>query len=402
MNQKKSALPQWILYFLYLIFYITFLYLLIKNYKPIEPIQKGKPFWETIYSEIFSLSAILPVICSILPNIVIKKFFPHLSGKYIWIWSVLLVTLIIVYHLGIAFEWHRFVFELIGILQLIICIITSLILFSKGNIKQDKSIYDQLLLNAIGKKISNSHILSLQLFECNIKPIRNEQRFEFRIVDSVTTKQEYDVNSIDSLYLRLPIADYGQFYGSLMSYDDIIDKGDDTQKDELKTSIDSAIDALQKRLCNLKETDITKTDCCLARLLVCYKYLKNMIDSPESITLDIGEGDLGIDSALENVLFSSVRTGLLGGVLFGVSVGRRYFFRYRRGLMKTGRKYCASVIDSKTDEKGRTRQLICLVIIKETDDASVDGSVVAWIQRTESKIKDVYNKSLEKVNENKN
>lgn len=274
-------------------------------------------------------------------------------------------------------------------------------LMSKIPEDDQELINDKIHLNEVIQKLNNN-ILSVQLFECRLETIEKgdcgcEKKryclFTFRKIDSITTGQKYDINCIESLYLILPELDYNSFIGTCLAYENAIESGDKDTIDQIRKSISMQERALANELYDTLQTKtpetINKMDCCRARLLVCYKAFALMLDSPNAATLDLFDGELGVPNEIESSLFSSVRTGLLGAVLFGNT--HRYYFRYRRGLMKTGRKYCAFVIDEKEGTNVIPKQqLVCLVTIKESNDMAIPADVLVWIDRKEKAIKKAF------------
>ena len=67
---------------------------------------------------------------------------------------------------------------------------------------------------------------------------------------------------------------------------------------------------LRGRLSAINPDNITKDDCCMARLLVCYLTMEKLVDNAEYAAVELEEGKLGIDSILETRLFAYFRTGL--------------------------------------------------------------------------------------------
>ncbi len=373
--------------------YIAILVIFVKTYKVPSFTDSDANIWDVLNSEFVNLATLLPVAGPLFANYLIKKISPNYPAWFRIVWSSLLAVLICFYRIAIDMGFHRMPIALCGLAHFVLAVILALV-FDKKHVHgfaQNTNIITQ----ALGNQIKNRSILSVQLFECIQKSTQsNRVCFSLKNEAWVVNKQSDDVNSILVLNLELPEEDYNQFVFSLATFDKMVDEGADKEKkDSFRSGIEKKKEDLVKRLSIKKPEDITREDSCLARLLVCYNMLEQMVDEPSQAVLDFDDGVLGLDVNLEKRLFSTLRTGMLGAILFDVQ--RRYFFRYRRDGIKTGRKYCAFIIDSdEDDEQDVNRKLICLVTIRENNTNQISADILEWIVRAENKITNQYHRNM--------
>ena len=371
--------------------YIAVLIAFILTYKVPSTTNSTENIWDVLHSELVNWATLLPIAGPLFADRIIKKISPNYPSWCRIVWASLLALLICFYRIAIDMEIHRVPIALCGMGHFVVTVILALV-FDKSHV-HGFSQNSNLLAEALGKQVKNNSILSVQLFECVQRPTQSSRlRFSLENKAWVVNKQSEDVNSILALSLELPEEDFEQFEFSLAVFDKMVDEGADTEK---KKSFCEAIkkkkEDLVKRLSRKQPDSITREDSCLARLLVCYNMLEQMVEKPSQAVLDFDDGVLGLDTELERRLFSTLRTGMLGAILFGVQ--RRYYFRYRREGIKAGRKYCAFIIDSNKDQENNSeRKLICLVTIRESDTNEISADIIEWIMRTENKITRQYNK----------
>lgn len=371
--------------------YIAVLIAFILTYKVPSLTDSTKNIWDVLHSELVNWATLLPIAGPVFADCMIKKISPYYPSWCRIVWAALLALLICFYRVAIDMEFNRVPIALFSIGHFIVAVILALV-FDKTHV-HGFSQNTNLLAKALGKQIKNNSILSVQLFECVQRPTQSSRiRFSLENKAWVVNKQSDDVNSILALNLELPEEDYEQFGFSLAVFDKMVDAGADNEKKKsFCEGIKKKKEDLVKRLSGKQPDSITREDSCLARLLVCYNMLEQMVEKPSQAVLDFDDGVLGLDAELEKRLFSTLRTGMLGAILFGVH--RRYYFRYRRDGIKAGRKYCAFIIDSNEDkENDSERKLICLVTIRESNSNEISADIIEWIVRTENKITRQYQK----------
>lgn len=369
--------------------YVALLYIYIIKC-PLPASEVSVPdFWDFLHNEFANWATILPIVCPILSNWLIKKYKPDCPTKITVIWSALLGVLIVIYRVAVGMRWNRVVFELLGIGHFIVAVIIS-VSFTLSS-RKEYIPTDSILRKAMGGAITNKNILSVQLFRCQQVVENGNQIFWFQNFDSICNKNCEDVNCILSLKLYLPVRDYNQFYLSLQTYESMIQNGaDEDGKREFRNVINTSKQGIINRLNAVPLDEITHKESCLARLLVCYAVLEEMIDKPSLAIVDLFDGTLGVEIDKEKQLFSSLRTGMLGAVLLGNH--RRYYFRYRRDGKKDGRKYCAFVLDSSQSPVPNLEELVvCLVSIKEGSGDEISASIIEWISKMERQVTQAYN-----------
>ncbi len=332
--------------------------------------------WDIIHQEIPNLLTIVSFAFPIVVSFIVKILDSNTTRMYRVIWGILLAILIICYRIFVDLGIHRVLFAFFGIGTYIFMLIMALF-YTKPT--ENAIVASGKLLKAIGP-IYNKKILSVQLFKCDKTVKDGFVNIQFRNVDSVLNQQNEDVNCILSIGMRLSEEDYGQFQTSLWLYDRIIENGDEKNKEKLNKSIEEAKESLIDQLNGIDAEAVTKEECCMARLLLCYSLLEKMLVEPAIASLDLEDGESGLDINIEKKLFSFFRTGMLGAYLFGRE--HRYCFRYRRDGMKIGRKYCAFLLGTPNIED----ELLCLVTIKESNSANISGDIIGWIDRTEKKM----------------
>jgi len=259
-----------------------------------------------------------------------------------------------------------------------------LTLLNKSQKAQIIYVNPSTLKNIVGN-LKNREVLSVQLFDLNA--IENGEYTDFKLasIDHLVNSNN-DVNCILSTILRLKTSDYEYFKLLLDTYEKVVETGQEEYKKTFLQSIDKTILELKRRLQDIDPQNVTKDDCCLARLLICYLNLAKLIDNPGYAIVELDDGQLDIDIELEKKLFTVFRSGLLGTILFG---GKHiYAFRYRGDGYKTGRKYCTFSIDIKKADQRRTSQkeIVCLIALRENEKYDIPYSVMQYIADCENQI----------------
>ena len=180
--------------------------------------------------------------------------------------------------------------------------------------------------------------------------------------------------------------------------------GDDNEKNVLLAFINEKTQKLEERLSKIEsEEAVTKDDCCVARALSILLSFRHKLDidcSQETQDDYLGEislhdGDLNLNTGIENRLFSLYRTGILGAALLDTK--SRHVFQYRKLGSKKGRTYCVSqlvsCINSEVAGFSSQTMYICLFTIeqKESEVAVVHGYMFNSISEREKAITSVLN-----------
>lgn len=366
--------------------YIAVIFAIVNNYMKPSTVTFTFTSFDA-WTEIINFATLLPIICPFLISAIINKIEPDYPKLYKWVWGSLLAFLIICYRVAYILQWDIVLVSIIGFSHFIICVVIAYLV----DRKRSNSVHphNSLLNKAIGDHINNQNILSVQLFEYKYKKkTENGQLYaSFQIVNKgyVINQTSKDVNCILKLDLDIPGEDYDRFIVALDAYNRMVYNGaDDNTKDSFKNGIQETENDLVNRLNKVKIEDLGRSHSCLARILLCYEVLKKMVDQPLQASLDFQDGQLGLDVEKEKRLFSTIRTGLLGAILFGAE--SRYYFRYRRDGMKIGRKYCAFMLNADDlDNRNETNTLI-LVAIRENNTNQISEDIIDWITRIERQI----------------
>ena len=372
------VLVMYVLSWLILYFGLTYVYL--KFYVIKEISNPNIQFWDIFHIElpnIFTLLGFIPFVLPFLTNALVKKLNPQSSTSYNLICGFIFGLLIVFYRFANTLEMHRVIIALVGLGHFVLVVVVSLLY----SFKKEKVIINKgVLLDTIGG-IHNRKILSIQLFECEDLSTNDDKIIRMTNIDSVTSKYSDNVNSILKIQMKLPMKYYNQFDASRQIYQVHVKNGDEDSKKTFLKSITETKNEIVKELDRISYDDIKPEHCCLARLLLCLFSLEKMISEPNIANIDLDDGETGIDEKREKKLFSIFRTGMLGAYAFGSD--HRYYFRYRREGIKIGRKYCAFMIDSNANS---TRELCCLVTIREDESPRITKDVIDWISKAEKEI----------------
>ena len=375
-------------------FFVAALVAFVKGYSVPTKVSPQTSFLEILHTEYANLSSIISLLIPAIPYYLIAKINPEYPKIFRFIWPFIFAVLIIYYRLAIDMELHRVLMAIVGYIFYLITVYLALVFdkIHKDSLSQDSSIARKALTKAIGNEIKNQSILNVQLFECE-KRIK-AGNISFRLINKAhlaNTKSD-DVNSILVLNLEMPEEDYNQFGITLNAFDKVVENGSEEEKKLLKSAISQKKGALALKLSAKNPENIDKKDSCMARLLTCYIMLEEMVDQPVQAVLELNDGELGLEIELEKALFSTLRTGMLGAILFQSQ--RRYYFRYRKDGYKAGRKYCAFLLDPERikEEVGMDigNMLVCLVTIRENSTNRISTDIIEWISRAENRIVKEY------------
>lgn len=344
-----------------------------------------------IWNEIGTLYTVLPILCPFIANFLIAKIDSSYPKPFRYIWSGIFALLIIAYRMAYILDTNIIILSVFGVTHFFVCIVCALVLDKMHS--HDLHLPKNILNDIFGENIRNRNILSVQIFDCE-KSFPTVGTISFQIVSkgAIISNKSDDVNSILKLNLEFSAEDYNQFLLSIAAYNVLVDNGvDEEGKKTFQKGIQKKKSDLVKRLNSVPLDDLSKSDSCLARILVCYNILEKMVDEPSQVTVDFEDGELGLTNDHEKRLFSTLRTGMLGAILFGSD--RRYYFQYRRDGIKTGRKYCAFVINTDDSGGNQTDMHICLVTIRENSTKQISADIIDWIAGAEKKIIKAYSKA---------
>ena len=261
-----------------------------------------------------------------------------------------------------------------------------------------------IIRTAFGDQIKNSKIAGMQIFECSMIEDRDTINYDIHSVDHLSNNGN-DINGMLSVTYKLKKADVSGFEFVTKTYQSLVESANDDVKDELIKLIEGKCTQIRKHLETINSvSDVTKDDCCLARMLVMYNAYLKILKPPAGGTSptpdsyigeqDFKDGDLGVDVDIEKRLFTLIRTGLLGGVLAGPNC--IYHFQYRKDGYKEGRQYCVFHInDGSTGNQSRF--FLCLVVLKESTMSAIPAYLLQSIRRMITKIEKSLQSSLQEV-----
>ncbi len=364
--------------------YFISCYICMKYYKVQDYSKQTQDVLLIIWNELVNLATLAPVVGAIAINWFMKKYKMDISEPFRISWSIIGVALILFFRVAIVIGIHRVIIALIGLGGYFVCFILAQLFGSKRQ-REIENLSSTILKNAVGN-IKNKDVLGIQLLHMRKSNSNGFVEFHIHNLDNLIVGSS-DVNCILSTKMRLKESDFSYFQIALNAYEKIVESGADEYKEQFLKIINDAVMDLKGRLSAINPDNITKDDCCMARLLVCYLTMEKLVDNAEYAVVELEEGKLGIDSILETRLFAYFRTGLLGAILFGSN--RRYAFRYRKDGSKAGRKYCAFLVDDINDvqyTKNSDEKLICLVALRENNYKDIPYSVFEYIKIIEKKL----------------
>lgn len=262
-----------------------------------------------------------------------------------------------------------------------------------------------LLIRFLNKQVKLEEKKSEVIGSIKHKKIAAEQLFSFvRSVDGKDVtytlksiehklRMGHDVNGILSVTYRIPCEEDSTFSMILQTYFSLESEGTDETKENLIATLRREKDKLTKRLQAINSADcVTPEDCCIARILMIYLAFLQMLSPSEEQQntwyggenyigeLSFDEGWLGIDVEIEKRLFTLLRTGLLGAVLLGPDL--RYFFSYRNGGYKQGRRYSATCLPANDDNTNK----VILFALDNIPEKTVPQYITNALHREEIRV----------------
>ncbi len=364
--------------------------------------QRSIDIWEVIWDSIVSVISIVIAIADAITAFLLVKRRNIPRGMAI-IFSLVVYILFVFNNVGIKYPLSRALIALVNFITTIVCICLYLINQVSQDKNQSVSTKSDNSLKKILGNTDNRKIIAIQMYNIKVSHYlsNNVERVKYIVkAGDYFIRNGYDINTISTITYDFEREIADRFSAILLSYQSFVNTGNEGLKDMLICSIDEQICLLRNRLKKIQEMkrNVTKEDCCLARVLIMYLSFKNILN-PEAKDMNLRadyigevslkEGDLEIDTSIEKKLFTFVRTGLLGAAL--LSERMRHVFVYQKEGAKQGRKYCASVLRSipneGIDDVHSDQNIdICLFTIDEKSYSAIPGYILTSIEKRETQI----------------
>jgi len=365
----------------------------------------GELIWDSIFSVVSGALAIIEIIAAM----VLIKTRKDCSKTKIIVLSIITYVVAIFDNVAIKYPLPQSAIVLAHFLLLVVFV--AYLLFKKPEvvIKQVSQIKGENI--ALKRAISgteNKKIIAVQMYSIKTghHMVNGIEKTRFIVKSGESfVRDGHDVNSVSAITYELDRTVVDEFELILQSYRKFLKYGNDETKDKLIESLSNKISELEKRLKSIEEQkrEVTKEDCCIARVLVLYLSFKHILlpnpDVAETHANYIGEislndGDLNLENKTEEKLFTLIRTGLLGAALLGDR--NRDVFHYRKDGIKQGRKYCASQVACENvvqeDEIVSQNMDICLFTVEENQNAAIPRFVFDSIENREELIQKALNR----------
>lgn len=228
------------------------------------------------------------------------------------------------------------------------------------------------------ERIRNQKILSIQLFDIERVTVGEFDEFRFKRVEG-TAQTNSDVNGILSATYRIKNKYVSGMELALLRFENVVESGNENEINNFLEEIQKNKGMLLEELKKLKmPEEVEKEDCCIARLFILYLTLENMLKEANANGIIAHEGILELENIeIERRLFTLIRTGILGAIFWGSN--DIYTFEYRKNGTKLGRKYATF----KIEDEEQNRELICLVVVKESESKLISGDVKKAIGKIE-------------------
>lgn len=368
----------------YVVCAIALVILAMKYYEPIGISENSKDISDIIMDELGNSITITSGLVCVLLDIVVQK------ERQINAWTKRIVA----FSLFLLFNFCRCAnalkltanqFSIIIFVFYLINLLVILIVSNRGNVLQ---LSNGLKLRSILGKIKNQNILSIQLFDVEEKREGEYCKYTFKYIDALC-QDDNDINGMLSTTYKLKNEYVAEMRLVLLGYQKLIESGDEEEKSTLLSSINQNKEKLLNELMIIKTVDeVDKEQCCIARLIILYLTLENMLQDVNSAGIEALDGVLGLRNLeIEKRLFTYFRTGILGAMFLGQN--DIYTFNYWKDGSKIGRKYCAFQISK--EEK----TLICMIMLKERKNNIISKDIVEAIKKIEKNLKDSWNHKKE-------
>lgn len=374
------------------------------NYQPNADVSVPLLMWDSIMNYKTGLVAIFEMIVYLIG----LKYANGIIKSRLWIPFVLLLLLSIFDNFAVSYPLHQAWIALANYVVVVICLLLLLLQKQQlppaivNNKRSDKDIE----LTKAFEKSNNRYIIAAQLYKIKTSKIIAVDVGESERVRYTVSRigHDYicagnDINGISQVTFDLDRSIVDSFQMVLELYKRFRKNCNQGLKNTILLTINEQIEYLSGRLSEIdtKQRDVTKTDCCIARVLTMYLAFKHILNPDASSNeppadyigeLKLQEGGFNLQPDTEKKLFTIYRTGILGAALLGDSF--RHAFQHRKDGTKHNRKYCASQILSidKTIDDDFTSQTmyVCLFIIKESETPYIPSYLYKSIDEREKAI----------------
>ncbi len=419
MNLKKgqsNTITEWIvrigIVVLLLGVLVSFLIYNIRYASPISH-DTSKNFGDVLWKSLTSGDSGLVLIMTVVADILACTFVKQIKKSKVVSLTAIIYLVTVFDSISIEYQLTPSWIAFGNFIALVTCSI--IVLTTRATIPcMSASKYGVFRSEALSRAIGdtrNKKIIATQLYEVRTSLVTSTDlkstakvKFDITHIGDDFVRSGYDVNSMScaSYIMDRDIVDC--FPVILGLYEKFRASGDDNEKDVLLAFINEKTQKLEERLSKIEsEEAVTKDDCCVARALSILLSFRHKLDidcSQETQDDYLGEislhdGDLNLNTGIENRLFSLYRTGILGAALLDTK--SRHVFQYRKLGSKKGRTYCVSqlvsCINSEVAGFSSQTMYICLFTIeqKESEVAVVHGYMFNSISEREKAITSVLN-----------
>lgn len=367
--------------------------------------ELGELIWDSFFSVVSGALAVIEIIAAL----VLVKTRKDCSKSRIIVFSIITYAVAIFDNVAIKYPLPQSVIVLTHFFLFVALVAYVLLMKPKviiERVPQPKS--DNVALKRAISGTENKKIIAIQMYSITTEHhmVNGIEKTRYIVKSGESfIRDGYDLNSVSAITYELDRTVVDEFEAILQSYRKFLKYGNDETKDKLIESLNKKIDELKKRLKTIEEQkrEVTKEDCCIARVLVLYLSFKRILlpnpNATETYANYIGEislndGDLNLEEKTEQKLFTLIRTGLLGAALLGDK--NRHVFHYRKDGIKQGRKYCASQVTCNNiiqeDEIISQIMDICLFTVEEKQNAAIPRFVFDSIEKREELIQKALNK----------
>lgn len=416
-RQEKIDTKEWFVRIgIIALFSAFFISILVINFIYLEP-PKADPntnLGRLVWDSLISIPSGAVFIIDLVVSVLLILFTKNLRKGRIISMSILVFVIATFDNIAIQYPLQQEWIALANLAAIIFCAVIVLLqknenVYIPQNVSQNNSFSNGEIARAMGDT-DNKNIIAAQLYKVEtsqIFTVDGTERIHFDVshIGDDFVRTGHDINSISRISYELDRDIVDAFPIILQLYHKFRNNGDDNTKNALLNTINEKITILETKLQTIDTSNrpVTKDDCCIARALTIFLSFKYILSPPPGAKasqddyigeISLHDGDLRLSPQTENQLFSLYRTGILGAALLDNDL--RHVFQYRKGGIKTGRKYTASqlICDTGTDKDKFSSQTmyVCLFTIKENNMAFVPGYMFKSISEREEEITTVLNK----------
>lgn len=367
--------------------------------------ELGELIWDSFFSVVSGALAVIEIIAAL----VLVKTRKDCSKTKIIVFSIITYAVAIFDNVAIKYPLPQSVIVLTHFFLFVALVAYILLKKPKVLIEQvSQSKGDNVALKRAISGTENKKIIAIQMYSITTEHhmVNGVEKTRYIVKSGESfIRDGHDLNSVSAITYELDRTVVDEFEAILQSYRKFLKYGNDETKDKLIESLDKKISELEKRLKTIEEQkrEVTKEDCCIARVLVLYLSFKHILLPNPNATethanyigeISLNDGDLNLEKKTEQKLFTLIRTGLLGAALLGDK--NRHVFHYRKDGIKQGRKYCASQVTCKNiiqeDEIVSQNMDICLFTVEEKQNAAIPRFIFDSIENREELIQKALNK----------